>query len=53
LIICEKNGAIDDGAAVNFIVVGDKLKFEIKPATAESKQIKMSSKLNEMAFKVY
>lgn len=53
LIICEKNGAIDEGAAVNFVVVGDKLKFEIKPATAESKQIKMSSKLNEMAFKVY
>jgi hypothetical protein len=53
LIICEKNGAIDDGAAINFLVVGDKLKFEIKPVNADSKNIKMSSKLNEMALKTY
>jgi hypothetical protein len=53
LIICEKNGAIEEGAAVNFVVVGDKLKFEIKPSNAESKQIKLSSKLSEMAFKSY
>ncbi|MBN2486573.1 MAG: YfiR family protein [Bacteroidales bacterium] len=53
LLIAEKNGAIDEGAAINFVIVGDKLKFEVKPSSADSKQIKMSSKLNEMAFKVY
>lgn len=53
LIIAEKNGAIDAGAALNFVIIGDKLKFEIKPTNATSKKINMSSKLNEMAFKVY
>jgi len=53
LVICEKNGAIDEGAAINFVVVGDKLKFEIKPTNASTKKIQMSSKLNEMAYKTY
>ncbi|MBN1115877.1 MAG: YfiR family protein [Bacteroidales bacterium] len=53
LIICEKNGAIDEGAAINFLVIGDKLKFEVKPSNATSRQIKLSSKLSEMAFKTY
>jgi hypothetical protein len=53
LIICEKNGAIDDGAALNFVIVGNKLKFEIKPSNASSRNIKMSSNLNDMAYKVY
>lgn len=53
LIICEKNGATDEGAAINFIVVADKLKFEIKPSNASSKSINMSSKLSEMAYKTY
>ncbi len=51
LIVSEKNGAIDDGSAINFIIIGDKLKFEVKPANATSKNIKMSSKLGEMAYK--
>ena len=53
LIVSEKNGAIDAGSAINFIIVGDKLKFEIKPSNATFRKINMSSKLNEMAFKVY
>ena len=53
LVISEKNGAIDGGSAINFVIIGDKLKFEIKPENATSKQIRMSSKLNEMAYKVY
>ncbi len=53
LIITEKSGAIDDGAAINFLIIGDKLKFEIKPENASSRRIKMSSKLSEMAFKTY
>ncbi len=53
LLICEKNGAVDSGAAINFIVIGDKLKFEVSMDNATSKNIKMSSKLSEMAFKSY
>ena len=53
LIVGEKNGAIDNGASINFVVVGDKLKFEIKPSNANSKQINFSSRLNEMAYKIY
>lgn len=53
LIISEKNGAIESGAGINFIVVGDKLKFEIHPANISKYSIKLSSKLSEMAYKVY
>lgn len=53
LLICEKNGAIDLGAALNFIVIGDKLKFEVSLGNATRKNIKMSSKLSEMAYKSY
>lgn len=53
LIITEKNGSIESGAAINFVVVGDKLKFEIKPGNITKYNMKVSSKLNEMAFKVY
>ncbi len=53
LIITEKNEAIVAGSAINFVVVGDKLKFELSPVNAEKYNIKLSSKLNEMAFKVY
>lgn len=53
LIITEKNGGIEKGAAINFLIIGDKLKFEVKPTNATSRRIKMSSKLSEMAFKTY
>jgi len=53
LIITEKNGAIEEGAALNFCVIGDKLKFEFKPDNAAKYQLKVSSKLGEMAFKTY
>ena len=53
LIITEKNGSIEDGAAINFLVVGDKLKFELSQKNAEKNGIKYSAKLMEMAFKTY
>ncbi|MBN2612257.1 MAG: YfiR family protein [Bacteroidales bacterium] len=53
LIITEKNGLIEEGAAINFVVVGDKLKFEISQKNAEKYGIKFSAKLTEMAFKAY
>lgn len=53
LVITEKNGAIDNGSAINFLVIGDKLKFEMKPTNITKYNMKVSSKLSEMAFKVY
>lgn len=53
LIITEKNGAIEEGSAINFVVVGDKLKFELNTGNAVKYNIKISSKLNEMAYKIY
>jgi hypothetical protein len=51
LVITEKNGAIEQGSAINFVVIGDKLKFELSPGNATKYDIKISSKLNEMAYK--
>ncbi len=53
LIITEKNGAVNEGSAINFVVIGDKLKFEISERNATKYGIKYSSKLTEMAYKVY
>jgi hypothetical protein len=53
LIISEKSGAINEGSSINFVVIDDKLKFEFKPENALKYQIKVSSKLNEMAFKLF
>ena len=49
LIITEKNGALNEGSAINFIVFEDKLKFELKPENASRYGIKVSSKLTEMS----
>jgi len=49
LIITEKNGALDEGAAINFIVIQNKMKFELKPENAGKLGIKFSSKLQELA----
>jgi len=49
LIITEKAGALEDGSAINFVIVEDKLKFELKPENAVKLGIKFSSKLLEMS----
>lgn len=53
LIITEKNGAVEEGSAINFLLIGDKLKFEISQGNATRYGIKYSSKLTEMAYKSY
>lgn len=53
LIITEKNGAVEEGSAINFLLVGDRLKFEISQGNATKYGIKYSSKLTEMAYKSY
>ncbi|HJZ40290.1 MAG TPA: YfiR family protein [Bacteroidales bacterium] len=49
LIITEKSGALNEGAAINFVVMADKMKFELKPENANKYGIKFSSKLSEMS----
>ena len=53
LLITEKGGAISSGSAINFVILGNSLKFELSPANATKYGIKLSSKLSEMAYKVY
>ncbi len=49
LIITEKSGALTEGAAINFVILDDKMKFEIKAENAARYGIKFSAKLQEMA----
>jgi hypothetical protein len=49
LIITEKAGALDEGSAINFVILQDKMKFELKPENAIKLGIKFSSKLQEMS----
>ena len=53
LIITEKNGAINSGSSINFLILGSKLKYEISESNAMAQKIKISSKLKDMAFKAY
>jgi len=49
LIISEKNGALKQGAAINFIIRHDQLKFELSEENADRYGIKLSKKLMDMA----
>lgn len=51
LIISEKRGALEDGAAINFLVVEDRLKYEFSAANSKRAGIKYSTKLSEMSYK--
>ncbi len=53
LIITERKGSCDEGAAINFVVEQNSLKFEVKPANAKRNGLVMSSKLEQMALQVY
>jgi hypothetical protein len=49
LIIAEKSGALNEGAAINFIILDDKMKFEVKTENATKLGLKLSAKLTEMS----
>jgi hypothetical protein len=49
LVIGEKQGAAKQGASINFILVNDKLKFEINPDAVYSAKLKASSQLLKLA----
>jgi len=49
LIVTEKEGATKYGSMINFVIRGDKLKFEIHKANAQKSGLQISSKLETMA----
>ena len=53
LVLTEKPGAIEHGSAINYVIVGDKLKYEIAPENGKKKGLNISNKLVQMAYKVY
>lgn len=53
LIISNKSGGIKKGSAINFVLVDNKLKFELKKATALAKGLKVSPDLEKLAYKTY
>ncbi len=53
LIVSENKAAIDKGAAINFVIIEDKLKFELKTSNASSVGLKIHSNLENMATTKY
>lgn len=53
LIVSENKAAIDKGATINFVIIEDKLKFELKTSNASSVGLKIHSNLENMASAKY
>jgi hypothetical protein len=53
LIITEKKGALEEGSAINFVIVEDKLKFELKASNGSKLGLKIHSNLENMAIAKY
>lgn len=49
LVITEKPGLAQQGAAINFVVVGNRQKFELNKANAEERNLKVASVLENLA----
>lgn len=49
LVIGEKKDLINNGAAINFVIDDNKLRFQLNAANAEKYQLKISKSLQEMA----
>lgn len=53
LVVTEKRGMAEQGAAINFVVHKNKQEFELNKANAEKHDLKVSSTLEKFAAKVY
>jgi hypothetical protein len=53
LLISEKDGMIESGSAINFVIRNNGIKFEIKRANIEKHGLKVSDALIGLAFKAY
>ena len=52
LIITEKQGLVDKGAGINFIIKNNHQKFELNKKNVEKYKLKVSSNLEALAFSV-
>ena len=52
LIISEKQGLVDQGAGINFIIKNNRQKFELNKKNVEKYKLKVSSNLEALAFTV-
>jgi hypothetical protein len=53
LVISSAPNGIELGAAINFVVLNNKLNFEVKPSNAQKNKVKISSSLIQLASKVH
>ena len=53
LIISEKDGMIDSGSAINFVIRNSTIKFEIKKANIVKHGLIVSDGLEQIAYKTY
>lgn len=53
LIVTEKKGGLEAGAVINFVIIEDKLRFEIKSSNATRLGLKIHSNLEKMAYVKY
>lgn len=53
LIISEKDGLIDSGSAINFVIRNNTIKFEIKKSNIVKYGLVLSETLEQMAYKTY
>ena len=53
LIVTESEGALAQGSAINFVVTGGRVRFEISLDAAEKRRLKLSSRLLSVAQNVY
>ncbi len=53
LLISDSDRAIDKGAAINFIMQGNRLRFEFAASNAMNSGLKFSSRIKDMATKNY
>ncbi len=51
LIITEKQGLVDKGAGINFIIKNNRQEFELNKKNVEKYKLKVSSNLTALAFK--
>lgn len=49
LIITEKEGLVENGSGINFVVIDNRLKFEINKSALDNAGLKVSSQLMQMA----
>jgi YfiR/HmsC-like len=53
LLISEKDGLIDSGSGINFVIRNTLIKFEIKRANIQKYGLSLSKDLEQMAYKAY